>query len=145
VIAIKVTVKNLDQVLYRTQHLEEGLKNTRSLIQGIGLIIERQAKKNSSGRPGPRVRTGNLRASIAALFISSSEISIGTRVKYAPFVEFGHTVRRGLQTSARHRRNYIPRTWVPAYPFLFPAIDQTRQRVSDYVLRYVRKLLRMSS
>lgn len=68
--------------------------------------VTSRAKLNASGRPGPMVRTGRLRASIAwqigadglGLFAD-----IGSNVEYAPFVELG-TDR------------------APAYPYLRPAL-----------------------
>ena len=68
--------------------------------------ITTSAKRNASGRPGPRVITGRLRSSIdwevgrlGAVLVAR----IGTNVHYAPYVELG--------TSR-----------APAYPFLRPAL-----------------------
>lgn len=72
--------------------------------------VEAAAKQNASGRPGPKVRTGRLRASITWRADHDAEgpyIDIGTAVVYAPFVELG--------TSR-----------APAYPFLRPALEAAR-------------------
>lgn len=68
--------------------------------------VESQAKLNASGRPGPRVQTGRLRASITHQIVRSPaglEARIGTRVHYAPYLEFGTDRAR-------------------PYPFLRPAL-----------------------
>lgn len=72
--------------------------------------VESAAKVNASGRPGPNVRTGRLRASISwrlgedALGLYAD---VGSNVEYAGFVELG-TDR------------------APAYPYLRPALEAAR-------------------
>lgn len=68
--------------------------------------VESRAKLNASGRPGPRVRTGRLRSSIAWALAEDGRglyAVIGTNVVYAKWLELG---------SDR----------APAYPFLRPAL-----------------------
>lgn len=80
------------------------------LLKSAGIKVQRAAKRNASGRPGPKVQTGRLRASITEeLTRDGDELveRIGTDVEYAPYVEFG--------TSR-----------APAYPFLRPALDAIR-------------------
>lgn len=71
------------------------------------IAVETQAKVNASGRPGPNVQTGRLRASISWA-LGEDELglfaAVGTDVFYAPYVELG-TDR------------------APAYPFLRPALS----------------------
>lgn len=73
--------------------------------------VESQAKRNASGRPGPRVRTGRLRASISHRLVAGGRYGIyaqvGTNVEYGGFVEYG-TDR------------------APAYPYLRPALKAAR-------------------
>lgn len=72
--------------------------------------VQNQAKINASGRPGPRVRTGRLRASITHQLLSSERglvARIGSNVEYAGYVEYG-TDR------------------APAYPYLRPALKAAR-------------------
>ena len=68
--------------------------------------VESAAKVNASGRPGPNVQTGRLRASITWA-LGEDELglfaAVGTDVFYAPYVELGTTR-------------------APAYPFLVPAL-----------------------
>lgn len=72
-----------------------------------GTKVESQAKKNASGRPGPEVDTGRLRASITHVIGKDGEgvyCDVGTNVEYALFVEEG-TIN------------------APPYPFLKPALS----------------------
>jgi hypothetical protein len=79
-------------------------------IAMTGLAVERQAKVNASGRPGPNVRTGNLRRSITTSsvqkgFTNLYSVNVSATMIYARAVELGH-----------------PR-WKPGvkYPYLGPA------------------------
>lgn len=72
--------------------------------------VEALAKRNATGRPGPKVITGRLRGSITWRLGTSylgPYVDIGTAVYYAPFVELG--------TSR-----------APEYPFLRPALEAAR-------------------
>ncbi len=91
-----------------------------SIVARAAHIVERQAKKNATGRPGPRVRSGRLRGSITTEILSWDKARVGTNVYYAPFVEFGHA-----QTMAWGHL-MAPPGWVPAYPFLYPAVTQIK-------------------
>jgi HK97 gp10 family phage protein len=88
-----------------------------SLVMRAALVIERQAKKNASGRPGPRVRTGRLRASILPEQVDNNTARVGTNVVYAPFVEFG-TKR------------------APAYPYLVPAVEQCKGELEGVMVTF---------
>lgn len=73
----------------------------------IAVRVNTAAKRNASGRPGPRVVTGRLRSSITFEIGRNGKqlvARIGTNVHYAPYVELG--------TSR-----------APAYPFLRPALS----------------------
>lgn len=72
--------------------------------------VTNQAKRNASGRPGPRVDTGRLRSSIAweLRTVNGQLIArVGTNVEYALPLE------TGLRNGAR-------------YPFLGPALSAAR-------------------
>lgn len=66
-----------------------------------GERVASQARVNASGRPGPMVRTGRLRGSIAVGAVEKDGkglyVDIGSNVEYAKYVE-------------------------PRYPFLIPAL-----------------------
>jgi len=77
------------------------------------LLVEREAKQRASGRPGPMVQTGRLRASITPEVKKlHGEVRgiVGSNVVYAPYVEFG-TKR------------------AQAYPYLRPALEAKEEAV----------------
>jgi phage gpG-like protein len=95
--------------------------------------VESRAKLLASGRPGPRVNTGRLRASITHRILSSPQgafAEVGTNVEYARFVEFGtqpHTIRpRSKQAlywkGAEHPYRSVRHPGNRPYPFLRPAL-----------------------
>lgn len=53
-------------------------------LRGVGLV-----KARASGRPGPRVRTGDYRRSINVQFLSPGHAVIGTNAPQALRLEFG--------------------------------------------------------
>lgn len=108
---VRVTIPNLSEVLSGVQRKAEQIDMAvAQAIQITGLAVERQAKQNASGRPGPNVRTGNLRRSITTSmpikgFGDSYSVVVSATMVYARAVELGH-----------------PR-WKPGvkYPYLGPA------------------------
>ncbi len=95
--------------------------------------VQNQAKLNASGRPGPRVDTGRLRASITYRVASSPGGiigEVGTAVEYARFVEYGtqaHVIRpRNRQAlywkGAEHPVRLVRHPGNRPYPFLRPAL-----------------------
>jgi phage gpG-like protein len=114
----------------RTEEVERGIRNVSEKIDSgelllrVGYKVETHAKMNASGRPGPNVRTGRLRASITTeLSPDRDECVVGTNVYYAPFVELGHRQQVGRFVPAIGKRLKNP--FAPAYPFMMPALDQT--------------------
>lgn len=114
----KITIKGLPQLASR---LEPGRLlggPVKGLLTKAAIMLERRAKEKASGRPGPRVVTGRLRASITHELDAKPVpmwAKVGSDVKYAPFVEFGHLSRGG--------------TKVPAYPFLTPALEELKEEI----------------
>ncbi len=92
------------------------------LIGRAALAVERQAKMNASGRPGPMVRGGRLRSSITTDIESYTKAKVGTNVFYAPYVEFGHKQHPGQFVPPLRKR--LVADFAPAYPFLYPAVEQ---------------------
>lgn len=95
--------------------------------------VESRAKILASGRPGPKVQSGRLRASITHRVFSSPDgafAEVGTNVEYAGFVEFGtapHTIRpRNRQAlywkGAEHPVRLVRHPGNRPYPFLRPAL-----------------------
>jgi hypothetical protein len=110
-VTARVTIPNLSEVISGIQRKAEQIDQAvAQAIQITGLAVERQAKQNASGRPGPNVRTGNLRRSITTSmpikgFGDSYSVVVSATMVYARAVELGH-----------------PR-WKPGvkYPYLGPA------------------------
>lgn len=90
------------------QQLLEGPDGPVAAMLGQKAIrVTNQARVNASGRPGPNVRTGRLRSSIAWELGKDSDglfADIGSNVPYARPLE------TGLKNGAR-------------YPFLVPALS----------------------
>ncbi len=135
------------------QGLESLLRSFSNVIDKIGdrndnpvardaYIIERQMKENwghGTHQGGfPNVRTGRLRASIHTTIISSTQAVVGTNVFYAPFVEFGHRQHPGQYVPPIHRR--LVANFSPAYPFMFPVIDQTQDQIKDAEVSFCQTL-----
>jgi hypothetical protein len=107
----RVTITNLSDVLAGFQATEDKIElAVQYAITMTGLAVERQAKVNASGRPGPNVQTGNLRRSITTSavqkgFDNTYAVEVSATMVYARAVELGH-----------------PR-WKPGvkYPYLGPA------------------------
>lgn len=108
---VRLTVTNLAEVLASVNQTEDKIEQAiQYAVTLSGLAIEKQAKTNASGRPGPNVRTGNLRRSITTVpipkgFDNTYTAEVRATMVYARAVEFGH-----------------PR-WKPGvkYPYLGPA------------------------
>lgn len=116
---IRVKINGLDDAISRFEHMPEAL--TRGLARGMKQAVQNtvgQAKLNASGRPGPRVDTGRLRASVAGRVENNGRRGVvGSNVSYAPYLEFGVKRRR-------------------AYPYLKPAIvSPFRQMVISELIR----------
>ncbi len=124
---VTLTVENLEKVQRNIEDTVSKLSDG-SLVARAALIIERQAKINATGRPGPRVQTGRLRSSISIDIIDKNSARVGTNVVYAAPLEFGHYTAgsRKFGVSFGHM--------TPAYPFLYPTIQQTKDQISDTVV-----------
>lgn len=109
-IEVKLTVDNRKAIIEAT---DEAIYNALS-------IIGAKAEDYAAGLAP--VDTGTLRNSITSeLDTTDKSITIGTNVKYAPSVEFGHHQEVGRYVPAIGKR--LVREYVPAKPFLQPAIE----------------------
>jgi HK97 gp10 family phage protein len=94
----------------------------KDAVNTAALNVQKGAKKRCA------VDTGRLRSSIAIEpFNGGLSMKVGTKVNYAPFVEFG-TGQRGGKSGVEPPDGYEygKRKGMPAQPFLFPAWDEER-------------------
>jgi phage gpG-like protein len=135
-ITFEYSVAELQQIQKNLEDITSEISKSGNLVAKAAYIVERQAKINATGRPGPMVRTGRLRASITTQIDNPQQARVGTNVVYAPPVEFGREVMVGkgsrggfaigspFSMGMRHTQ---------AYPYLFPTIQQTKGEISEAV------------
>lgn len=94
--SVRLTIENLNDVMASFAKTEARFDAAvQFALNQTSLTLESQAKGNASGRPGPNVRTGNLRRSIKAEparkgFQGQYEAEVSATMVYARAVEFGH-------------------------------------------------------
>lgn len=97
------------------------LKATDEAIYNALDIIGNKAADYAAGLAP--VKTSNLKNSMTSeVHMEEKAVYVGTDVKYAPFVEFGHHQEVGRYVPAIGKR--LVREFVPAKPFLAPAIER---------------------
>ena len=96
-------------------------------VRKAGALIEAAWKGNATGRPGPRVVTGNFRRSINTEDVdipgTESAVSVGTNAPQGARLEFGFVGRDALG------RNYNQKP----YPSLEPAIQSKGEEALDII------------
>jgi len=144
---LKLEIQKIQELSKKFHDITKAIADSGSLVAKAALTIERQAKMNwGEGKHVggfPNVRTNRLRSSITAKVDSPTQAHVGTNVSYAPHVEYGHEIKgtRKLLYGVKHRANYIPRTmWQsgrsPAYPFLGPTIQQTKDDIGGVMVAF---------
>jgi len=117
----EITVKRLPTKTFNALgKLGQAPHTERALMQG-GLIIERATKQNITTQG--LIDTGKMRSSVAALVEEWNKVVVAVRVYYAFFHEFGTR-------------------FLPARPFLRPALDENREDVARAVANYFADQLR---
>ena len=120
-----------------------------ALIKGMDRAVKRaikQARLNASGRPGPNVDKGMLRASITGEVRDSGAdivgvVGAGNNLKYAAIQELGGTIKpkdpNGYLTFKIDGHFVsVKSVTLPARPYLKPAVDSPFMRgVIDHELR----------
>ena len=100
-------------------HSQEIINATNEAIYNALEIVGNKAADYAAGLAP--VATGNLKNSMTSeVHEDEKAVYIGTDVKYAPPVEFGHRQQVGRYVPAIGKR--LVREYVPAKPFLKPAI-----------------------
>lgn len=108
------------------------IKINRALMSSIDSAIIRAlemcgGKAETYAKKLCPVDTGNLRLSITHQRSGNDTEIIGTAVKYAPYVEFGHHQEVGRYVPAIGKR--LVKDFVPGKPYLAPALEN---HVSEY-------------
>ena len=135
---VTLEVKGLEKIQRNAENIAKAIAKSGRLVARAVMVLERQIKINATGRPGPRVQTGRLRASIVPEVISPVLARIGTNVYYAPFVEFGHMQHVGQFVPPLKKRLVASRA--PAYPFFQPAIGQTKDKIHGVLVEFGNEL-----
>jgi len=135
---IELEVENLEKVQKAMEDVAKEISRSGNLVSRAAMIIERQAKINATGRPGPHVQTGRLRASIVPEIIDSQTARVGTNVFYASYVELGHRQKAGRFVPAIGKR--LVADFAPAYPFISPTVDQCKDDLGNMMVTYGNEL-----
>lgn len=107
------------------QQLQAGLET-------VGLQAEAYAKLKCA------VDTGRLRNSITHDVQSSDNtVYVGTNVEYAAYVEYGHHQTPGRYVPQIGKR--LKRSFVPAQPFLRPALSDHIEEYKRIILTFLKK------
>ena len=119
---------------FRVELIEDNtdliLKATDDQIERALEIIGSIAEDDAQGLCP--VDTGNLRQSIThEVDRSNHEVTIGTAVRYAPHVEYGHKQEAGRYVPAIKKR--LKKDFVPAKPYLRPAIQKNIPLFKDVI------------
>ena len=140
---IHITVTGLDNVTDMLGDVTARVANMSPLTEAIAREIEGQAKRNALSGHGhhaggyPNAPTGNMAGSVYSSLSSPVTAIVGVGAYYAPYVEFGHAIHNAGR--GKHRRNYIPHTWARAYPWFFPAMAQSRDKIVALVKQFFRR------
>jgi len=130
---VDIDARELSKAIRKIEkYSKEKAKNLKDIHNKIALDIQRDAKRNITDNSN--VDTGRLRASIQIeMFIDGLGAGIGTRVHYAPYLEFGTGIyavegdgrKTGWFYTDRLGKTWFTRGIVPS-PFLFPAWEKNR-------------------
>jgi len=122
--------ENLDEIFQRLMEWgDEAVDiSEESLTEALELVL-REAKKRVP------VRTGKLRDSLRIRKRRRGSTvmgTVGSSLDYAPPVEFG----------SRHFKSNV---YIKPQPYLYPAIDDNRERIKEIFARNLRKTLNVGS
>jgi HK97 gp10 family phage protein len=146
---MEVEITNLKEIQAKLEAVARKIRDDENNpVARAGLLIERQAKINASGRPGPKVQTDRLRSSIVTeMSADHQSATVGANVEYAPYVEFGHAqevgrfipiqgftrLKESVLINGKRKTAYaaiggfrLVNPFAPAYPFLYPAVEQVQ-------------------
>ena len=135
---VTLEVQGLKKIQRNAEQVASEIAKSGKLVARAAVVLERQIKMNATGRPGPRIQSARLRASIVPEVINPTLARVGTNVHYASFVEFGHMQHVGQFVPPLRKRLVADRA--PAYPFFQPAIEQTKGQIQDVIVTFGNEL-----
>ena len=103
----------------------------RAAVAEIAGLIEKRAKQNASGRPGPNVITGTLRRGIIHEPITPWGLR-GWKTRVGPTAIYSRRIELGFHGADRLGRHYNQ----PGYPYFVPAFRQTLREAGTIYYRH---------
>lgn len=85
-------------------------------VRDAAALVERRAKEHATGRPGPRVVSGDLRRSIHT--VGPYREGLGWAAQIGPSIVYGRRVELGFHGADALGRNYNQ----PGYPYMAPGL-----------------------
>ena len=119
-------VAALDRVATRTS------AELRAAAGEMAGELEKQAKLNASGRPGPEVVTGTLRRGITHDPVTPYGVA-GWQTKVGPTVIYSRRIELGFHGADSLGRVYNQ----PGYPYFLPAVKDSQPRLAAIFARHV--------
>lgn len=107
-----------------TRTVERASAEARAAVAEAAGELEKAAKQNASGRPGPNVVTGTLRRSITHDPITPWGVG-GWQTKVGPTVIYGRRIELGFHGVDSIGRNYNQ----GPFPYFAPAFESVRTRI----------------
>ena len=114
---------------YRKEREREIVSGLKDVMDKVGQLIERDAKKNATNPRGgskrPWVQSGEMSANVGHITKTEgneiiSEIGFSNEIGNLAEIQYAHRIEFGS-----------PRQ--PPYPFLFPAVEANKQKIIDYL------------
>lgn len=101
-----------------------------AILREMATTVERQAKTNATGRPGPNVYTGALRSSLT--HTSVKKFSLGTwYIEVGPTMPYGRRIELGFTGTDSLGRHYDQQP----YPYLGPAVGFLERVAGPVIIR----------
>ena len=113
--------------------LAEEEKAIKAALEKCGMKAETYAKENLTQNRS--VDTGRLRNSITHV-VDGKEVTIGSAVEYAPYVELGHHQEPGRYVPAIGTR--LVASFVAGKPYLRPAAENHSKEYSEIIEQALR-------
>lgn len=114
----------------------DAMAEARAAVVEAAGEVEKQAKQNASGRPGPNVVTGTLRRSITMGVVTPWGVR-GWATRVGPTVIYGRRIELGFTGTDSRGRSYNQ----PAYPYFRPAMQTVAPRIAEIYQRHMRAAL----